>query len=268
MKHFQNIFTCLLFLTINLLFLQTDLLSQNDSLEKKDSLFIGGLYKLKFMNGEESFNEIQSYDSTSIKIMFKDSLIRIKRSNIKSIEEYTYTLHVCMREKDKESSLPEVTLTTQDLKIFHGKLLSVKPVKYDELNKQDNTGQQIKVLEIERDKIMSVKIHGESEVPKYLGYGALIGAGIGAIIGYATGDDHVETGGGLFRFDFTYTAEQKALNGGLLGGLLGGVIGLIVGITNSKPDEIIKIGFDDDYDKLIKYLKYPEDNLPINSDYK
>ena len=258
MKHFQNIFTCLLFLTINLLFLQTDLLSQNDSLEKKDSLFIGGLYKLTFMNGKESFNEIQNYDSTSIKIMSKDSLIRIKRSNIKSIEEYTYTLHVGMREKDKESSLPDVTLTTKDLNIFHGKLLSVTPVKYDELNKQDNTGQQKKVLEIERDKILSVLIHSKSNVNSVLsgmGYGVLIGAGIGALLGYASGDDYDDAG----LFSFSFKAEDKALFAGIGFGLLG----LVIGSTSSPPDEFIEINYNDDFYRLNKYTESSFGEPPI-----
>jgi hypothetical protein len=55
-------------------------------------------------------------------------------------------------------------------------------------------------------------------------YGALIGGGSLAIIGYLSGDD--EPSGTLDIF--VMTAEQKALWGALIGGIIGGVIGGLI----------------------------------------
>ena len=55
-------------------------------------------------------------------------------------------------------------------------------------------------------------------------YGALIGGGSLAIIGYLSGDD--EPSGTLDIF--AMTAEQKALWGALIGGIIGGVIGGLI----------------------------------------
>jgi len=55
-------------------------------------------------------------------------------------------------------------------------------------------------------------------------YGALIGGGSLAIIGYLSGDD--EPSGWIDIF--VMTAEQKALWGALIGGIIGGVIGGLI----------------------------------------
>ena len=61
-----------------------------------------------------------------------------------------------------------------------------------------------------------------------LGFGALIGAGTGIAVGYASGDDHC-TSTADFGCFITLTAPQKALVGGTALGVVGGVVGLIVG---------------------------------------
>ena len=144
----------------------------------------------------------------------------------------------------------EVTVTTKSGIRHKGGLLSVT----DNIISLSNKKSKNNIILIEKDSIERVLIHGESDVLKGIEYGALIGAGLGAIIGYANGDDHgVKTGGiGIY-----FTAEQKALGGGLLGGLLGSVIGLIVGISSSTPDKTIAIFSDDDYNKLKRYIKHP-----------
>ena len=86
MKHFQKIITYLVILTINFVFIQTDLLSQNDSLGKKDSLIIGGIYKVTLISGEVILGKIQSYNSISISVISDENVINIKQELIKSIE--------------------------------------------------------------------------------------------------------------------------------------------------------------------------------------
>ncbi len=73
------------------------------------------------------------------------------------------------------------------------------------------------------------------------GIGLLVGAATGAIIGLASGDD--EPG------FITWTAEQKAGVGAVLLGGVGGVIGLIAGATittdrwNEVPVDRLRVSF-------------------------
>jgi len=230
---------------INLVFIQADLLSQNNNLITNDSLIIGGLFKVTLITGEETISEIQSYDSISIKVISNGNVIGIKRSKIKSIEEYTYLLQFGMRKKDKE----EVTLTLKDGTFYQGSLLSVLPKRKYELNEKDNIRIKNNILEIERDKISNIFIHGNSNALSGLGYGALIGAGFGAILGYINGADP-PTG-----WSPVISAEGKAFVVGLLCGLVGGLVGVTVGLISSSSDEIIEIDSDNDYDQLKKYVK-------------
>ena len=73
---------------INFALIQTDLLSQNDSLVNQENLVIGGLYIFKLISGEELSGELQSYDSLSIRLLYKKNSINLKREHIKSIEIY------------------------------------------------------------------------------------------------------------------------------------------------------------------------------------
>ena len=86
MKHFQKYIIYLFVLTINFLFIQTDLLSQNDSFKNQDSLLIGGIYKVTLISGEVILGEIQSYDSVTISILLKGNVLNINKDYIRSIE--------------------------------------------------------------------------------------------------------------------------------------------------------------------------------------
>ena len=86
MKHFKNMLIYFVVLTINFVFTQTDLLSQNDSLVKKDTLIIGGFYKVTLINEQEFLGELQGHDSVSIRIILNGNVLNIKRENIRSIE--------------------------------------------------------------------------------------------------------------------------------------------------------------------------------------
>lgn len=70
---------------------------------------------------------------------------------------------------------------------------------------------------------------------KGVGFGTLIGGGIGAVSGLVSGDD---TDGGLLQF----SAGEKALMGGILLGLAGGVTGGVIGALSDIDDEIVTGG--------------------------
>jgi hypothetical protein len=127
------------------------------------------------------------------------------------------------------------------------------------------------VVEIEKDSIKKVLIHGKSNVLSGLGYGALIGVVPGTIIGYAVGGVKGPTPAIVFgsKEEVTYSSSgQNALIGGSIGVLFGGLIGVIVGITSSTPDRTIEINSDDDYYKLMRYTNYPSYESQIHEDYK
>lgn len=73
-----------------------------------------------------------------------------------------------------------------------------------------------------------------------LGWGILGGAAVGAVIGFADGDDACDTSRGEDCF-FNFTAGEKAvLIGayfGILGGLGGAIVGAIIGTTDVYKDD-------------------------------
>lgn len=71
---------------------------------------------------------------------------------------------------------------------------------------------------------MDVSIHPQRKVLKSVGVGLLVGAGTGALIGLASGDDDPQQW-------FAFSAEEKALMGGAMLGVTGAVVGLIVGLV-------------------------------------
>lgn len=71
---------------------------------------------------------------------------------------------------------------------------------------------------------MEVSVGQRRAIGKGIGVGLLVGAGSGALIGLASGDDDP----GLIAF----SAEEKALALGLGLGLIGGVVGLIAGAAH------------------------------------
>lgn len=76
------------------------------------------------------------------------------------------------------------------------------------------------------DQLRQVTVRRKASTVRGLGYGALIGFGIGAIAGLASGDDPSGW--------FAYTAEQKAIVAGVLGIPVGAVIGVIAGAVAHK----------------------------------
>ena len=163
---------------------------------------------------------------------------------------------------EKTDEAVEVTVTTKNGNRYKGELLSVTDKKVSLSNKRKKNN----VIEIEKDSLDLVLIHGDSKIIQGL-YGFLIagavGAGFGALVGYSMGDDEPS-----LAFWTVTKAEDKALFGGVIGSVIGGLIGLIVGISNSTPDKTIAIFSDDDYNKLKRYSKYPSYETLIYKQYE
>ena len=96
-------------------------------------------------------------------------------------------------------------------------------------------------VQLRPSDIDRIVIQREGHIWSGAGTGFLIGAGAGAIIGLASGDDE----SGLFR----YTAGEKALLSGTFLGIAGGLVGGIVGGVQ---------GMDDDYNLRGQYKRYIE----------
>ena len=85
-----------------------------------------------------------------------------------------------------------------------------------------------RVATVDRSEIgkMDISIQQQRKVLKSFGGGLLVGAGSGAVIGLASGDDQ--------NCFICFTAEEKALVGGAALGLAGGAVGLILGLVRRR----------------------------------
>jgi outer membrane protein W len=103
---------------------------------------------------------------------------------------------------------------------------------------------------IRNQDIQKVIIKGESNVLKGVGLGFLIGAGAGALIGVAGGDDPP---GGLFSL----SAPEKAALGAILGGGCGVIVGTIAGAASSSRDKVIEALPNKDFSILRPVARFP-----------
>ncbi len=103
-----------------------------------------------------------------------------------------------------------------------GELIAVKPSSLLLLNSLSGADVSIEVSDIS-----AIRVVKKSRAWAGLGFGALGGAAMGAIIGLASGDDpqREDFWGNMFRF----SAGEKALWTGFALGVVGGVVGLTVG---------------------------------------
>ena len=76
-------------------------------------------------------------------------------------------------------------------------------------------------------KIQYVELSPKGQVWATTAFGLVLGAAIGALVGYSTGDDPKEN-------LFALTAGQKALYVGAFGGAVGAISGFIVGMAVRK----------------------------------
>ena len=87
-------------------------------------------------------------------------------------------------------------------------------------------GSQQKLEDIAISNMKQINFRKKNAIGKSMGYGALIGFGLGAVIGLASGDDK----GGFISF----TAEEKALAAGIFLTIPGAIIGALVGSAKVK----------------------------------
>ena len=102
---------------------------------------------------------------------------------------------------------------------------------------------------IETRLIRRVIVQSESVVFESMGLGLLVGGGIGAVIGLASGDDPPGF--------LSMSAGEKAGAGGLVLGAGGALVGLVVGIAKSGNDREIEPLPDGDLSALKKVARYP-----------
>jgi hypothetical protein len=103
---------------------------------------------------------------------------------------------------------------------------------------------------IDTRTIKRVIVRAKSGVLKSMGIGALVGGGVGAVVGLAGGDDPA---GGWFRM----SAGEKALAGAVVLGAGGMVVGLVVGIVQSEKERVVEPLPDGDLSTLNAVARYP-----------
>jgi len=102
----------------------------------------------------------------------------------------------------------KLVITTLDEQQIEGELITVKPNSLLLLNAEG------KDVSVSVEEILIIRLAKKSKFLKGMGIGILVGAGIGAIIGFAQGETSSGFGG-------TYTAWDNALIGAILFGFLG-----------------------------------------------
>jgi len=106
------------------------------------------------------------------------------------------------------------------------------------------------ISEVRSEEIHKIVFKGESKVLKGMGMGLLIGAGTGAVIGLASGDDQ----SGFFRF----SAGEKALMGGIFFGGAGLLVGTVAGAATSTGDTEIEFFADQPFSLLKPFARHFE----------
>jgi len=127
--------------------------------------------------------------------------------------------------RDREHG-KDLSVQKTDGTIIKGELIAVRSSSLldDSLNSSENS--------VDIREVSSITIINKSHFWSGLGVGLAIGAGSGALIGLAAGDDRA----GWFRF----TAGEKATVLGIAFGVIGGVLGGIGGALEGA-DQTIKI---------------------------
>lgn len=126
--------------------------------------------------------------------------------------------------------------------------------------------QTTSITGVANQDVRRVRLKNDSGIRKGEVLGFLIGAGTGAIIGFALGDDPEcsESGGPLVPC-LRFTAEAKAAILGILGGVAGAIVGGIVeevaDIVTAKSDKAIHPAMNHDFSALTPLAQFPEQEL-------
>jgi len=105
------------------------------------------------------------------------------------------------------------------------------------------------ISRVETRLIKCVTVGGESTVLESMGIGALIGGGVGALVGAAGGDDPPGF--------MSMSAGEKAALGSAALGAAGLVVGLVVGIVHSSNKKVVEPLLDVDLSVLKPVSRYP-----------
>jgi hypothetical protein len=161
-----------------------------------------------------------------------------------------------------------IVLGLRNQEVITCRLLSVRDsalvVSTNEARGNHIDAKSVRIIVVKNQDIRYVLIKGKSRALLGMGIGLLIGAGTGAMIGHAEGDDepcYESTEGWSFFpncWGLQLTAEGKAVIGGILGGITGSLVGTIVGGAASKEDNIIYPHMHHDLSALKSLAKFPE----------
>jgi hypothetical protein len=202
-----------------------------ESIKKGYSSFNMQNVKLIFANNEEVKDLTkQNGDSKPHGSKFKDNL------KITSTDENPGINYLV------SGNVIEVT-KSNDEKIL-GELICVKD-SLVKIQRIDST------TEIAIEEIRSVIVRKESKMLSSMGNGFLIGAGIGAVLGLASGDDE--------GYVINFSAGTKALIFGAGLGIIGAIIGIAIGSGQSEDEELI-IRNTEDLNYLHEFSREAQDN--------
>jgi len=163
-----------------------------------------------------------------------------------------FVADVSAKEKNRGA---ELLIQKKDGQEIRGELLTVKGSRLLLMDSSSLSGVTLDIGEISRIRVVK-----KSKFFKGLGYGSLLGVGIGAMLGLAQGDDEP----GFMSWKAGDYALILGLAGGVLGGSVGGILGSLEGIDESidlegrSNDEIRLI-----LNKLYSRSRYPA-ALPPN----
>jgi hypothetical protein len=130
-----------------------------------------------------------------------------------------------------------VTLVCRDSRTIEGELLSARDTALVITTKEDESEDFLLdhpevLVTVTYQDVKRMIIRGQSRVGAGMGKGFLIGAGTGALLGLASGNDQR-------GFPIAFSAGAKALIGGVMLGAVGFIVGTVSGIASSTSDKEI-----------------------------
>ena len=161
---------------------------------------------------------------------------------------FMFALTLSINESRANGATVAILLSTGET--ITGELLSVRDSSIIISTSESFDERELEsIATIRNQDIETVIIEGESKVLQGMGLGVLIGGGIGALIGLASGDDTQ----GFIRF----SAGEHAAIGAVLFGGVGFVIGTIAGIATSTGDKMMEALMDYDFSSLKTVARFP-----------
>ncbi|MCI0693370.1 hypothetical protein L0337_15370 [candidate division KSB1 bacterium] len=230
---------CLIYAALLLAFTRHELLAK------------GAQIVVHLKDGRQMAGELHSVSDSSLVISRREaSAEHISQVSTKEIRQ------VVIKNK------PQVVLQLKNGRQMKGKLHSVSDSSVTILVRGSVSALAFK-NEVRNQEIQGVLIKGKSNIGKGIGLGILIGAGTGAVIGFADGDDppceplEVLLTVGTCEA-FRMTAEQKAAWVGILGGAAGLAVGGIAGAATSTSSKEIELSDDQPFLVLKPLARYAE----------